>query len=163
MEPTLLLLVSNTEQHVEKNLIRSVCPFPYRWRIPLMQYSLCLIKFLNPRQEDPPCPNEAICTFSLLSVPFPHSFFPLNWASRLSRSFFSHALQQAIFPSSPTCLPGERTGKQNKRITHWETVICTALLAQTLPLTKVIEEQRHPLRRSQALRPGKAGGWERRL
>lgn len=98
-----------------------------------MQHSLCLIKFSTPGPDYPPYPNQAICTFALLSVPSPSSLFPLYWASRLSLPFFFHALQQAIFPSSPTWLPGGRTGKQNKRITRitpWETLIGTTLLLQ---------------------------------
>lgn len=96
----------------------------------------------------------------MLSVPSPHSFFPLSWASRLSLSIFFHAEQQAIFPSSPTWLPGERTGKQNKRITHEETIICTALLTQMLLLKKVTKQQSVNVK--QALSPGKARAWEQK-
>lgn len=51
----------------------------------------------------------------MLSAPSPSSFFPLIWASRLSLPFFFHALQQAIFPSSPTWLPGGKDWKAKQK------------------------------------------------
>lgn len=133
MKPTLLLLVSNREQHKEK-IPQISQPISLQIEDPLMQHSLCLIKFSNPRPDDPPYPNKAICTFALLSVPSPSSFFPLYRASKAFSSLFLSCSAEAIFPSSPTWLPGGRTGKQNKRITRitpWETVIGTTLLLQT--------------------------------
>lgn len=113
MKPTLLLLVSNREQHKEK-IPQISQPISLQIEDPLMQHSLCLIKFSNPRPDDPPYPNEAICTFALLSVPSPSSFFPLYRASRLSLPFFFHALQRPYSLPPPPGSPGEGLESKTK-------------------------------------------------
>lgn len=79
-----------------------------------MQHNLCLIKFSNPRPEDPPCPNEDICTFALLFVPSPSSFFPLSWASRLSLLFSFMLCSKPYSLPPPLDSPGKGLESKTK-------------------------------------------------
>lgn len=71
-----------------------------------MQHSLCLIKFSNPRPEDPPYPNEAYLHICFAFCSLPQFLLPPHLGLQAFSSLFLSCSAAGHIPFLPHLAPG---------------------------------------------------------